>query len=106
MPSAVCENMVNLIASLSIRRCPSKFMNVTMWKHRTSRRYLDMTKVSTPLSLLILCKLSFPIVGLKMSSLPALALKSSNTIFMAVAKVTSKYMLGLVGVQEVRWDSR
>jgi hypothetical protein len=24
---------VNLIVSLSIRRCPSKFMNVMMWAH-------------------------------------------------------------------------
>jgi hypothetical protein len=32
----------------------------------------------TPASLLISCKLSFPIVGLKMSSLPTLALKSLN----------------------------
>jgi hypothetical protein len=35
----------------------------------------------TPLSLLILYKLSFPIVGLKMSSLPTLALKSLNRIY-------------------------
>jgi hypothetical protein len=34
----------------------------------------------TPLSLLISCKLSFLIVGLKMSSLPALAFKSPNRI--------------------------
>jgi hypothetical protein len=31
---------------------------------------------------LISCNLSFPIVGLKMSSLPTLALKSPNKIFM------------------------
>jgi hypothetical protein len=30
----------------------------------------------TPISLLISCKLSFPVVGLKMSFLPTLALKS------------------------------
>jgi hypothetical protein len=36
----------------------------------------------TPLSLLISCKLSFTIVGLKKSSLPTLALKSPNRIFM------------------------
>jgi hypothetical protein len=34
----------------------------------------------TPLSLLISCKLSFSIVGLKMSSLPTLALKSPNVL--------------------------
>jgi hypothetical protein len=36
--------------------------------------------------------------------IPTLALKSPNNIFMAVAKVTSKYKSGLVGAQEVRWD--
>jgi hypothetical protein len=36
----------------------------------------------TPLSLLISRKCSFLIVGLKMSSLPTLALKSSHRIFM------------------------
>jgi hypothetical protein len=34
----------------------------------------------TPLSLLILCKLSFPIVGLNMFALPTLALKYPNKI--------------------------
>jgi hypothetical protein len=43
---------------------------------------LDVAKFTTltPLSLLISCKLSFPIVGLKMSSLPTLAFKSHNKI--------------------------
>jgi hypothetical protein len=31
----VIENMVNLVAGLPIGRCPSKFMNVTMWEHCT-----------------------------------------------------------------------
>jgi hypothetical protein len=55
-------------------------MNVTMWENYISDRFLDVAKFTTltPLSLLILCKLSFPIVGLKMSSLPTLALKSPN----------------------------
>jgi hypothetical protein len=35
----------------------------------------------TVLSLLISCKLSFPIIGLKMSFLPTLALKSPSKIF-------------------------
>jgi hypothetical protein len=41
-----------------------------------------------PLSLLILCKLSFPVVGLKMSSLPTLALKS-NRIFICYLGILS-----------------
>jgi hypothetical protein len=36
MPSPIYQNMANLIVSLSIRRCPSKFMNVMMWDHRIS----------------------------------------------------------------------
>jgi hypothetical protein len=46
-------------------------------------RFLDVTKFTTliPLSLVIPCKLSFPIVGLKMSCLPTLVLKSPNRIF-------------------------
>jgi hypothetical protein len=46
-------------------------------------RFFDVEKFTTPtsLSLQISCKLSFPIVGLKMSSLPTSALKSLKNIF-------------------------
>jgi hypothetical protein len=46
-------------------------------------RFMDATKFRTltQLPLLISCKLSFPIVGFKMSSSPTLALKSPNKIF-------------------------
>jgi hypothetical protein len=45
-------------------------------------RFLDVAKFTnlTPLSLPILCKLSFAIAGLKISSLPTVALKSLNRI--------------------------
>jgi hypothetical protein len=45
-------------------------------------RFLDVAKFTTltPLTLQISCKLSFPIVGLKTSSLPTSALKSRNKI--------------------------
>jgi hypothetical protein len=45
-------------------------------------RFLDVGKFTTltPLSLLISCKLSFPVVGLKISPQPTLALKSPNRI--------------------------
>jgi hypothetical protein len=70
---------------LSIWRHPSIFMDVVMWEHRTFAsevfRYGKFTNL-TPLSLLIHCKLSFPIVSLKISSLPTLTLKSPNRIFM------------------------
>jgi hypothetical protein len=47
-------------------------------------KFLDVANFITlaPLSLLISCKPSFPIFGLRMSSLPNLALKSYNKIFM------------------------
>jgi hypothetical protein len=46
-------------------------------------RFLDVEKFTSPipLSLLISFKLSSPIVGLKMSFLPTLVLKSPNRIF-------------------------
>jgi hypothetical protein len=43
-----------------------------------------------PLSLLILCKLSFPIVGSKVSFLPVLALKSPNRILCVIQGVYQK----------------
>jgi hypothetical protein len=76
--------MVNLIVGFPIGRRPSIFIDVAMWNIvLLTLRFLDVAKFTnlTPLSLLISCKLSFPIVGLKMSSLPTLALKSPNTIF-------------------------
>jgi hypothetical protein len=46
-------------------------------------RFLEVAKFSTltPLSLLASCRLSLPIIGLKMSSLPTFALKSHSRIF-------------------------
>jgi hypothetical protein len=42
------------------------FMDVAMWEHCTfDSEVFRCGKVVTPLSILILCKLSFPIVGLK-----------------------------------------
>jgi hypothetical protein len=54
-----------------------------MREHCTFDSFLDVAKFTnlTPLSLLISCRLSFPIVGLKMSSLLTLVLKSPNRIF-------------------------
>jgi hypothetical protein len=59
-------------------------MDVAMWEHHTfDSEVFSVAKFTTliPLSLLISCKLSFPTVGLKMSSLPTLALISPNRIF-------------------------
>jgi hypothetical protein len=77
------KNIVNLTAfpsdvqeSLRMLQCG----NIVLW----TLRFLELAKFTTltPLSLLISCKVSFPIVGLKMSSLPTLAVKSPpNNIF-------------------------
>jgi hypothetical protein len=77
MPSPIYQDMVNLIVGVPIWRCPNIFMNVAMREHCTFDNEI-FAKFTTraPLSLLISCKLSFPTVGLKMSSLPTLALKS------------------------------
>jgi hypothetical protein len=61
--------MVNLILGFPIWRYPSIFMVVAMWEHRTiDSEVFDVAKFInlsvTPLSLLILCKLSLPIVSL------------------------------------------
>jgi hypothetical protein len=63
-------------------------MIVTIWEHRTFDRFLDVAKftIIIPLSLLILCKLLFPIVGLKMSSLPNFALNLLKNYHMVFRK--------------------
>jgi hypothetical protein len=84
MPSPVYQKRVNLIVSFPVWRRLIIFMDVAMWKHRTfDCEYLDVSNFATltPLSFLISCKFSFPIVGLKMSSLSTLAMKSPNKIF-------------------------
>ena len=50
-----------------------------------TNRFFDMANftILKPLSLLSCCGLSFPIVGLKTFSLPTLALRSPNRIFLA-----------------------
>jgi hypothetical protein len=84
MPSSIYKNMVNLIVGFPIWRRPVylwmlRWGNIMIW----TVRFLVVAKFTalTPLSLLISCKLSFPIVGLKMSFQPTLALDSHNKIF-------------------------
>jgi hypothetical protein len=81
MPSPIYQNTVNLIVlfplgdiqvNLRILRC-GNILLLTV-------RFLNVAKFTTltPVSLLISCKISFPNVGLKISSLPTLALKFNN----------------------------
>jgi hypothetical protein len=83
--------VINLTVYLPIRKCQREFMYVVMLEH-TLDRLLDVAKFTTliPLSLLILCKFLFSVVGLKMSSLPTLALKSPNKSFMWDLGIPSK----------------
>jgi hypothetical protein len=67
--------------------CPSKVLNITIIILLQTVKYLDVANYTTPLLLLLLlllllisCKLSFPIVGLEMSSLPTLALRSNKNL--------------------------
>jgi hypothetical protein len=79
MPLPVYQNVVNLIVGFPIWRRSNKFVAVVNWEHvLLALIFLDMAKFTTltPLLLLISCKLSLPIAGLKISSLPTLALKS------------------------------
>jgi hypothetical protein len=68
MPLPIYQNMVNLIVGFPIWRRASTFMNLVMLEHCSfDSEFLDVAKFTTitPLSLLILCKLSFPVVSLK-----------------------------------------
>jgi hypothetical protein len=56
---------------------------------RTGQDRTGQSTNLTPLSLLILCKLTFPTVGLKVSYLPNLALKSPTKIFMLYLGILS-----------------
>jgi hypothetical protein len=70
---------------VSMTRCPSKFIDVVMWEHLLlGSQIFGRGKFATltPLSLLILCKIAFPVVGLEIFSLPTFALESLNRIFM------------------------
>jgi hypothetical protein len=70
-----------LILGVHIWRCPSIFMNISISEYCIlTLRFLDVAKFTTltPLELLISCKFSFQIGGLKMFSLPTLAVKSRN----------------------------
>jgi hypothetical protein len=64
MTSPFYQNMVSLIVGLSVRRYPSKFMNVTRWEHCTfDSQIFGCVKVYYSNCMLItnLCELLFPL---------------------------------------------
>jgi hypothetical protein len=78
------QNMAKLTVGFPTWRHPNKFINVALWEQCTlTMRFLDVAKCTTPtaLSLIILCKPSFPVVGLKISSQPSLTVKFPNKMF-------------------------
>jgi len=68
--------VISLILRFPISRSPSVFMNLTAWEHCD----LDNVYCSNPVSLQISCNILFPIVGLKMSSIPNFALESPKRV--------------------------
>jgi hypothetical protein len=77
---ACLPEYVNLVVIFPIWSHPSIFMDVAMLEHRTFDAEVFRCDNPTQSSLLISCKLSFTIVGLKVSS-SLLALKSPKRIF-------------------------
>jgi hypothetical protein len=79
MPSLIYQYVIYLVV-----RSQGIFVNVAMQEHCTLDDqifYMAKFTALTPLSLLISCKLLFPVVGLKISSLPTFAFRSPNKIF-------------------------
>jgi hypothetical protein len=71
MPSPTNQYVVSLVVILSIRRCIGVIMNVSVQEHRALNKLVfDAVKftILTSLSLLSLCRPSFPTVGLRISS--------------------------------------
>ena len=85
MPSPIYQHVINLVIFFHIRRGPRLFINISAQEHSCSSQlsffYEGKFTILTPLSLLNWCRLSLPIFGLKISSLPSFALKSPNRIF-------------------------
>jgi hypothetical protein len=76
MPSPVYQNMVNFILSLSIRRCPSKFMNIAIWE-RCSFEIFRYGKIYY-LDFIIIINFVYTLIlncWFENSSVPAMAMK-------------------------------
>jgi len=84
MPSPIYQYMTNLLVCPPIRRGSGIFMKFRCGNNMLLKtRFFDVAKftILKQLSLISRCKLSFPIVGWKISSLPSFALKSPNRRF-------------------------
>ena len=94
MPSPINQYVFNLVVSLPSRRGPSVFMNDSVREHRVLNRFFNAAKftILTPLSLLSWSRLSFQIVGLKVSSFPKVELKYPNKISMVRKEMIEKLL--------------
>jgi hypothetical protein len=84
MTSPIYQYVINMVVSLPNRKGPGVLMNVLVQEHcALINQMLDVAKftILTPMSLLSKHRFSFPIVSLKILSLPTFELKSPNRIF-------------------------
>ena len=96
MLSLTNQYVINLVVSFPIRRSSRLFVKVSVWEHRAlNNLFFSVTKftILTPSSLLSWCRLSFPIIGLKISSLPNFTLQSPNRILIWYLGKSSKTAL-------------
>jgi len=85
--------VIDLVASLAIRRVSGVFMNVPVWEHRALYNqifHVAMFSILTQLSLLSWRRLPFPIVSLKIFSSPTFSLISPTRIFIWYLRNSSK----------------
>jgi len=87
---SINKHLINKIMHFLITTRPNVFMDAVMWKHFNVDSYtVYVVKFTTltPLSLLIPWKLSFPIVCLKIFSVPTFALISHTKIACAASGI-------------------
>jgi len=87
MSPPINQYVISLDVNLPSRRGPSVFVNDSVQElHAVNKQIFDVTKftIPTPLSLISGWRLSFQIVGLKVSSFPNFALKYPNKILYGI----------------------
>jgi hypothetical protein len=78
-----CLSLHDQCYNESIRKGPGKFMNLWVREHcALSNQMFDAHIWLTPSPLLLSCKIACPVVSLKMSAVPSVALKSRNRVFL------------------------
>ena len=96
VPSPICQYVIHLVVSYPLRRGPGAFMNVS-----ARFFYVEKFTILTPLSL-SWWRPSFPVIGLKMTSLPSFALKISWQNFRMVSRKVIEDVLYFL-IKTVLW---